>query len=133
MCETVDELEAEMGLPPGSLGATLALYNRHAELGADPVFHKRPERVRPLRPPLGAFDLRRGAAPYAPFTLGGLETRVAGEVLDVAGAPIPGLFAAGRTTAGICSFGYASGLSLGDSTLFGRFAGATAATSPTVI
>jgi 3-oxo-5alpha-steroid 4-dehydrogenase len=132
VCETVKELEAQMGLPSGSLEATLALYNRHAELGTDPVFHKRRERVRPLRPPLGAFDLRRGAAPYAPFTLGGLETTVGGEVLDVSGAPIPGLFAAGRTTAGICSYGYASGLSLGDSTLFGRFAGTTAARSAPV-
>ena len=122
-----------MGLPLGSLEAALALYNRHAEVGADPAFHKRPERVRPLNPPLGAFDLRRSAAPYAPFTLGGLETTVAGEVLDVAGTPIPGLFAAGRTTAGICSFGYASGLSIGDSTLFGRFAGRTVAKSATVI
>jgi len=133
VCETVDELEVEIGLPVGSLGATLALYNRHAESGGDPVFHKRPERVRPLIPPLGAFDLRRGSAPYAPFTLGGLETTVAGEVLDLSGVPIPGLFAAGRCTAGICSFGYASGLSLGDSTLFGRFAGSTAAHAPAVI
>ena len=133
VCETVKELEANMGLPLGALEATLALYNRHAEFGADPVFHKRHERVRPLLPPLGAFDLRRGAAPYAPFTLGGLETTVAGEVLNVAGAPIPGLFAAGRSTAGICSFGYASGLSIGDSTLFGRLAGETAATAPRVI
>jgi 3-oxo-5alpha-steroid 4-dehydrogenase len=133
VCETVDELEAEMRLPSGALDATLALYNRHAERRSDPVFHKRPERVRPLVPPLGAFDLRRGSAPYAPFTLGGLETTVAGEVVDLSGAPIPGLFAAGRSTAGICSFGYASGLSLGDSTLFGRFAGAAAATAATVI
>ncbi len=133
VCETVDELEAEIGLPVGSLEATLALYNRHAELGEDPAFHKRGERVRPLRPPLGAFDLRRGSAPYAPFTLGGLETTAGGEVLDFSGDPIPGLFAAGRSTAGVCSFGYASGLSLGDSTLFGRFAGAAAANSPTVI
>jgi hypothetical protein len=27
----------------------------------------------------------------------------------------------------VCSFGYASGLSIGDSTMFGRFAGASAA------
>jgi len=133
VCETVGELEAEIGLPLGSLQATLALYNRHAASGTDPVFHKRPERVRPLNAPLGAFDLRPGSAPYAPFTLGGLETTVAGEVLDLSGAPIPGLFAAGRTTAGVCSFGYASGLSLGDSTLFGRFAGTTAASSSRVI
>jgi len=133
VCETVGELEADMGVPAGALEATLALYNRHAEDGRDPVFHKRAGRVRPLRPPLGAFDLRRGAAPYAPFTLGGLDTTVAGEVLTLAGAPIPGLFAAGRTTAGVCTFGYASGLSIGDSTLFGRFAGASAARGPSVV
>ncbi|MGH9018390.1 MAG: FAD-dependent oxidoreductase [Acidimicrobiales bacterium] len=130
VCETVGELESEMGLPPGSLDATLALYNRHAQGHDDPVFHKHPEHVRPLVAPLGAFDLRRGAAPYAPFTLGGLETTVAGEVVGLSGTTVPGLFAAGRTTAGICSFGYASGLSLGDSTLFGRFAGAAAARAP---
>ena len=84
----------------------------------------------PLVPPIGAVDLRIGPAPYAPFTLGGLETTVAGEVCDLTGAPIGGLFAAGRTTSGVCSFGYASGLSIGDSTLFGRFAGQSAAAAP---
>ncbi|HTT87334.1 MAG TPA: FAD-dependent oxidoreductase, partial [Acidimicrobiales bacterium] len=133
VCETVADLEAEMGVPAGTLEATLALYNRHAETGTDPVFHKRPERVRPLVPPLGAFDLRRGSAPYAPFTLGGLETTVAGEVVGLSGAPIPGLFAAGRATAGVCSSGYASGLSIGDSMIFGRLAGATAASAPAMI
>lgn len=127
VCETVGELEAEMGLAPGALEATVTLYNRHAATGSDPLFHKEAAWVRPLVPPLGAFDLRPGSAPYAPFTLGGLETTVAGEVLSLTGEAIPGLFAAGRTTSGICSFGYASGLSIGDSTMFGRFAGATAA------
>ena len=131
VCESAAELEGEIGLPAGSLESTVALYNRHAESGEDPVFHKNPKWVRPLRPPLGAFDLRLSAAPYAPFTLGGLETTVAGEVLDLSGDPIPGLYAAGRTTAGVCAFGYASGLSIGDSTMFGRFAGRTAAASPT--
>jgi 3-oxo-5alpha-steroid 4-dehydrogenase len=63
--------------------------------------------------------------------LGGLETTVGGAVLDLAGDEVPGLYAAGRTTAGVCSFGYASGLSIGDSTISGRLAGASAATAPT--
>ncbi len=127
VCETAAELEAEMGLPAGSLEATVDLYNRHAAHGEDPMFHKAAEWVRPLVPPLGAFDLRPGVAPYAPFTLGGLETLVSGEVVSLEGGVVEGLFAAGRTTSGICSFGYASGLSIGDSTLFGRFAGRRAA------
>jgi len=127
VCETTAELEAEMGLPAGSLEATVDLYNRHAVEHEDPLFHKAAEWVRPLVPPLGAFDLRPGVAPYAPFTLGGLETLVTGEVVSLQGGVVPGLFAAGRTTSGICSFGYASGLSIGDSTMFGRFAGRRAA------
>jgi 3-oxo-5alpha-steroid 4-dehydrogenase len=130
VCETAAQLEAEIGLPDGSLQATLDLYNRHAARGEDPLFHKGAAWVRPLVPPIGAIDLRIGPAPYAPFTLGGLETSVAGSVLDQAGDAIPGLFAAGRTTAGVCSFGYASGLSIGDSTIFGRLAGAGVAASP---
>jgi 3-oxo-5alpha-steroid 4-dehydrogenase len=127
VCETVAELESEIGLPAGSLESTVSLYNRHAANGEDPVFHKGSKWVRPLEPPLGVFDLRLSAAPYAPFTLGGLHTTVDGAVLDVDGTAIPGLFAAGRTTAGVCTFGYASGLSIGDSTMFGRFAGRSAA------
>lgn len=47
------ELEEEMGLPPGSLEATLAAYNLNAADGLDPEFHKAPEWVIPLEPPYG--------------------------------------------------------------------------------
>lgn len=127
VCETASELEAEIGLPPGSLDATLDLYNRHAAEGEDPLFHKRSEYVRPLQPPLGAFDFTVENAIFATFTLGGLDTLPTGEVLSVDREPIDGLFAAGRTTAGIAAFGYASGISLADGTFFGRQAGRTAA------
>jgi 3-oxo-5alpha-steroid 4-dehydrogenase len=68
---------------------------------------------------------------YAPFTLGGLHTLVDGEVLDLDGEPIPGLYAAGRATSGVAAQGYCSGLSLGDSTYFGRRAGRSAAKAKT--
>ena len=128
VCESAEDLEREIGLPEGSLVATLDLYNRHAADGADPVFNKGETYVRPLVPPLGAYDLRvaNPAAYYATFTLGGLVTSVDGAVRTVGGLSIPGLFAAGRTTSGIASFGYASGVSLGDGTFFGRRAGRAA-------
>ncbi len=127
VCETAAQLESEIGLPAGSLQSTVDLYNRHAATGEDPLFHKGPAWVRPLVPPIGAVDLRIGPAPYAPFTLGrsGDDSRRRGA--RPGGVGHRGLFAAGRTTAGVCSFGYASGLSIGDSTLFGRFAGESAA------
>jgi 3-oxo-5alpha-steroid 4-dehydrogenase len=127
VCETVEELETEIGLPEGSLRSTVAYYNEHATRGEDPLFHKRPPVLTPLVPPLAAFDLRANAFVYAPFTLGGLHTRCDGAVLDLDGEPIPGLYAAGRTTSGVAAQGYCSGLSLGDSTFFGRWAGRSAA------
>ncbi|MDT4943547.1 MAG: 3-oxo-5alpha-steroid 4-dehydrogenase, partial [Pseudonocardiales bacterium] len=95
--------------------------------GADPLFHKRQPTLTPLVPPLAAFDMRSDKFVYAPFTLGGLHTLVGGEVLDLDGAPVAGLYAAGRTTSGVAAQGYCSGLSLGDSTFFGRRAGLGAA------
>ena len=91
------------------------------------MFHKNEKWVRPLTGPIGAFDLSPKNIPYAAFTLGGLSTTVDGEVLHLDGSTIPGLYAAGRTTSGVCSFGYASGLSIGDSTYFGRRAGTAVA------
>jgi 3-oxo-5alpha-steroid 4-dehydrogenase len=82
----------------------------------------------PLEPPYGVVDMRVEKSFYASFTLGGLVTTASGEVLDAAGSPIHGLFAAGRSTAGIAGEGYVSGISLGDGTYFGRRAGRAAAT-----
>ena len=129
VCATASELEGEIGLPQGALVATLDYYNEHARSGRDPLFGKDATVLTPLRGPLAAFDLRAGSFVYAPFTLGGLHTLPDGEVLDLAAAPIPGLFAAGRTTSGVAAQGYCSGLSLGDSTLFGRWAGRRAASA----
>ncbi len=127
VCESAEELETEIGLPSGSLRSTLDYFNEHAARGEDPLFHKRPPLLTPLTPPLAAFDLRASTFFYAPFTLGGLHTRCDGAVLDLDGRPIAGLYAAGRTTSGVAAQGYCSGLSLGDSTFFGRLAGLSAA------
>ncbi|MGW5116390.1 FAD-dependent oxidoreductase [Streptomyces noursei] len=124
VCETAAELAAEMGLPAGALEATLEVYNRHAAEGRDPLLHKAARWLRPLRGPLGAVDLRGMTSGFA---LGGLTTGADAEVLHVDGEPIPGLFAAGRATAGIAAWGYASGASLGDGSFFGRRAGRRAA------
>ena len=134
VCETVGELEAEMGLPTHSLQSTVDLYNRHARAGGDPVFGKRAEYVAPLEPPYAAIDMRAkpfradGRTGYLVFTLGGLLTDVDGRVLDLDGRAMPGLYAAGRTASGLSGSGYISGTSIGDASFFGRRAGRAAAT-----
>jgi 3-oxo-5alpha-steroid 4-dehydrogenase len=126
--ETIEELESELGFTAGTLQATVNLYNRYATDRQDPVLHKAPEHVSPLAsPPFGAFDCTVERAIYAAFTLGGLRTKPGGAVLTPSGDEIPGLFAAGRATSGVCAQGYSSGLSLADGTFFGRLAGESAA------
>ncbi len=124
VADTVAELEREMQLAPGSLQATVAAYNEGVARGEDPLLHKKPEWLKPIGSPVGAIDLRENTGG---FTLGGLRTSLDAQVLHVSGEPIPGLFAAGRSTAGLAAWGYASGISLGDGSFYGRRAGLSAA------
>jgi len=129
VASSIAELEGEMALPAGSLVSSVALYNQHATRGEDPLFHKGREFLKPLVvPPFAAIEVGTEQVTYATFTLGGLHTNSAGEVLNPEGKGIPGLYAAGRTTSGIAAIGYVSGISLGDASFFGRRAGRSAAT-----
>jgi 3-oxo-5alpha-steroid 4-dehydrogenase len=128
--ETVAEMEAGLGLPGGSLTATLARYNEHAARGEDPDFHKHPDWLAPQdQGPWGAYDLTLGKALYAGFTLGGVRTSVDGEALRADGSPVRGLYAAGACAANIAQDGkgYASGTQLAEGSYFGRRAGRRAA------
>ena len=129
---TPEELAADLDVPPDALARTVREYNEAAARGDDPEFHKRPPYLQPIGVPpasgIGAVDLRvdRGAI-YATFTLGGLVTDPDGAALDRQGRRIPGLYAVGRTAASLAAHHYASGISLGDGSFFGRRAGRHAA------
>lgn len=126
------ELALQLRLPRGALQHTVAYYNRYAANGDDPMFHKGRPYLRPLQgPPYKAWDLSVGKAFFAAHTFGGLHTTIDGEVVNSFGDNIPGLYAAGRTTAGLPQAPYiASGISVGDCTFFGRRAGIAAAAGP---
>lgn len=124
VADTVADLETQIGVAPGALQATVAAYNEGAARGVDPLLHKKAQWLRPIGSPLGAIDLSDSTGG---FTLGGLATTLDGEILHVSGTPIPGLFAAGRCSAGLAAWGYASGVSLGDGSFYGRRAGGRAA------
>ena len=129
---TPEELAVDLGIPPDALARTLRDYNEAAAGGDDPAFHKRAPYLQPIGAPpasgIGAVDLRvdHGAI-YATFTLGGLTTDPDGAAVDGAGRPISGLYAVGRTAASLAAHHYASGISLGDGSFFGRRAGRHAA------
>lgn len=133
--ETWEEVEQELKLPENTLSATVAFYNRHAARGEDPLFHKAQKWLKPLdKPPFVALDCRVDHAQYSAFTLGGLDTLPTGEVLTEGREVIPGLFAAGRAACGLPRWGkgYSSGMSIADSTFFGRQAGRQAAHAPVI-
>jgi 3-oxo-5alpha-steroid 4-dehydrogenase len=128
--ETWAEVEGELGFIPGSLQHTVEEFNASARAGEDPRFHKASKWLRPLaEPPFGALSYCASDYGALFFTLGGLSTLPTGQVLTPDREIIPGLYAAGRTACGLPRWGdgYSSGLSLADSTFFGREAGRQAA------
>jgi 3-oxo-5alpha-steroid 4-dehydrogenase len=128
--ETVDEMEAGLGLPSGYLVESLTRYNEHAARGEDPDFHKHPDWLAPQSTgPWGAYDLTLGKALYAGFTLGGLRVTVDGQVQREDGSVIDGLYAAGACASNLAQdgAGYCSGTQLGEGSFFGRRAGRHAA------
>lgn len=128
--ETIAEVEAGLGIEPGALQATMAEYNADAAQGRDRRFHKQPEWLKPLdQGPYAAFDISFNKSTYLFITLGGIKTDRYGRALDLHSEAIPGLYVVGASAAHIPRTGksYASGLSLGPGSYFGRRAGLHAA------
>ncbi|MEO7726746.1 MAG: FAD-dependent tricarballylate dehydrogenase TcuA [Burkholderiales bacterium] len=75
-------------------------------------------------PPYEAYAITCGVT----FTFGGVKIDPAtGQVEDVAGKPMPGLFAAGELVGGLFYHNYAGGSGLVSGSVFGKMAGASAA------
>ncbi|MNZ30563.1 Urocanate reductase precursor [compost metagenome] len=124
--DTVEEMEAGLGLPAGSLVNTMEQYNADARAGEDRLLHKHADWLKPLdQGPYAAFDISFNKSIYLFMTLGGLKTNRHAQVVDTHGKVIPGLYAAGACSAHIPRTGksYASGMSLGPGSFFGRAAG----------
>jgi succinate dehydrogenase/fumarate reductase flavoprotein subunit len=130
--ETIEELAEDLDMDASQLTHTIEFYNKHAANGEDPLFHKGEAWLKPIEAPYAALDCTPGRGAFFPFfTLGGLDTLPSGEVLRMDKSVIKGLYAAGRASCGVprSAAGYASGMSVGDATFFGRMAGKTAAGS----
>jgi fumarate reductase flavoprotein subunit len=126
---SLEALAARCGIDAAGLLETVARYNAEVARGRDEAFGR--EAV------AGGYGALRpiATAPFYAFpstsvvlaTYGGLSVDPAMRVLDVFGAPIPGLYAAGEVTGGLHGAAYMTGSSLGKSAIFGRIAGRSAA------
>ena len=74
-------------------------------------------------PPFEAYGVTCGIT----FTFGGLHVDAKAQVIDEAGSPIPGLYAAGEIVGGLFYFNYPGGTGLTSGSVFGRVAGTNAA------
>lgn len=132
---TIQDLASKIGVPPETLAATVERFNTYATKGEDPDFHRGQAaydrmygdpRVTP-NPCLA--PLAKGpfyAVPIWPGdigTNGGLRTDASARVVDAAGAPIPGLYAVGNTTASAMGESYpGAGVTIGPALTFGYLA-----------
>ena len=75
------------------------------------------------KPPFSAYAVTCGIT----FTFGGLKIDTATRVLDIADAPLPGLYAAGELVGGLFYYNYPGSSGLMAGSVFGRIAGREAA------
>lgn len=125
---TLAEAAAKVGIDPVVAERTLSAYNDVVRSGsADPLGKPADQMQELAEPPFSLIDISVRSSvgfPCPTMTLGGLVVdERTGQVLREDGRGVPGLYAAGRTAAGICSNSYVSGLSIADCVFSGRRAG----------
>jgi tricarballylate dehydrogenase len=135
--ETLAELAGKLdGIDRAALQATIAEFNRavRQDVPFDPgkkdgrsttnlAVPKSNWASTIDEPPFEAFPVTCGIT----FTFGGVRTDRDARVLDVDGAAIPGLYAAGELVGGLFYFNYPGGSGLMAAAVFGRIAGRAAA------
>ncbi len=124
--DSLDALAQKLKLDPQHLQQTIADYNAAARGERDDTFGKQPGDMRELKQgPFYAINMSVGKGDITSvISLGGLKVcEDTGAVLNQSGAPINGLFAAGRSAIGVASNAYVSGLSIADGVFSGRRAG----------
>ncbi|MBR2943342.1 MAG: FAD-binding protein [Clostridia bacterium] len=92
--ETLDELTSILGLPEGSLAATVAQYNKYCADGMDPACGRGADTLIALSEngPYYAFEV----VPTYTNTQGGPRRNKDGHIVDTKGNPIPHLYSSGE-------------------------------------
>jgi fumarate reductase flavoprotein subunit len=126
MSDTVAGLAHGLGLDAEALEVTVQRYNDDCALGEDREFFKEPTEMKPIAvPPFYAAEIRPA---IVMLTSAGLRIDSDARVLDHAGRPIAGLWAAGETCGNALGPRYvAGGISLSNAIAYGRVAGRCAA------
>jgi fumarate reductase flavoprotein subunit len=124
--DSVAALGKALGLPVDAFEGSVARHNAQVADGEDTDYLKDPKFLEPIAtPPFYGAEIRPATVC---FTACGPRIDRDGGVLDTAGRPVPGLFAAGECAGGVIGPAYVgSGNSYANCVVFGRVAGAAAA------
>ena len=124
-------LAEKLGIPAANLEATVKSYNEHVESGEPDEFGREytEDAIKNNSAYCAAINKIEGEHYYAiplkalvVMTLGGVSTNTDGQVLDVDGAVIPGLYAAGECVGGIWGRFVSGGTGVMGPIVFGRLA-----------
>ena len=133
--DTIGELAERLGIEPARLERTVREYNAAVRPGDFDPSVKDGVRTEGITPPKSNWALPISQPPFTAFpvtcgitfTFGGLRVDEHARVLDEAGAPLNGLFAAGELVGGLFFHNYPGGSGLTAGTVWGRRAGYAAA------
>lgn len=123
----LDDLADQIGVPAETLVKTVDGYNACVAAGTDTQIDPGKELLgSPIETPAFYASKR---IPTIHYTMGGLRIDTSAQVLTEAGEPIGNLFAAGEVTGGVQGSNRLGGNSYTDLIVFGRIAGASAASN----
>ncbi len=119
---SIAQLALMLGRDQDQLKRTVTEYNAACDAKADTAFDRDPATLEPIiTPPFYAIELKPGLV----CTSAGAKRTPSGEVLDVAGTPIPGLYEAGQLGSMVADL-YQNGTYLTEAMISGRSAGRNA-------
>jgi fumarate reductase flavoprotein subunit len=123
--DSIAELAGKIDVPADALVDTIKKHNQYLKDKRDPEFNK------PIADAMMIMDEGPYYAiaqwPAVHYTIGGLRVNKMSQVIDIWGAPIPRLYAAGEVTGGIHGDNRLGGNATAECVVFGRIAGTNAA------
>ncbi|WP_414586591.1 FAD-binding protein [Scytonema sp. PCC 10023] len=122
--DNLNELSKLLQLDETALQLSIGKYNHFCCSGVDSDFGRKPETLKPIKPPYYAMQLM----PLLYNTQGGPRRDKQARVLDPDGNPIPRLYAAGEFGS-IWGFRYQTSTNVSECLVYGRIAGKNAAKS----
>ncbi len=126
---TLDDLAKKTGMDPAKLKASVDEYNKVASGKIEKDKYGFVANNKEDKPMTEGPWYAVKKVPTVHHTMGGLKINTQTQVLDIAGKPIPGLYAAGEVTGGIHGANRLVGNAIADIFTFGRQAGKVAATA----